>query len=73
LLVEGGGRLAAALLRAGLVARLIWMRAPLIIGSDGVPAIADLGLGDLATAPRFALLSRELVGGDVIDTYRRAD
>jgi riboflavin biosynthesis pyrimidine reductase len=49
------------------------MRAPLIIGSDGVPAIADLGLGDLATAPRFALLSRELVGGDVIDTYRRAD
>jgi len=73
LLVEGGGRLAAALLRAGLVDRLVWMRAPLVIGGDGVPAIADLGLGDLVAAPRFALLSRELVGGDVIDTYRRAD
>ena len=29
LLVEGGGRLAAALLRAGLVDRLIWLHAPL--------------------------------------------
>ena len=29
LLVEGGGRLAAALLRAGLVDRLAWFRAPL--------------------------------------------
>jgi diaminohydroxyphosphoribosylaminopyrimidine deaminase / 5-amino-6-(5-phosphoribosylamino)uracil reductase len=72
LLVEGGGWLAASLLRAGLVDRLVWMHAPLVIGGDGIPAIADLGLGDLAAAPRFALLSREFLG-DVIDTYRRAD
>src|SRR5436305_7763943 len=48
LLVEGGGRLAAALLRAGLVDRLVWINAPMLIGADGLPAVADLGLAGLA-------------------------
>ena len=73
LLVEGGGRLAAALLRVNLVDRLVWMRAPLVIGNDGVPAIATLELAALAGAPRFTLVSAETAGGDVIETYRRAD
>jgi diaminohydroxyphosphoribosylaminopyrimidine deaminase / 5-amino-6-(5-phosphoribosylamino)uracil reductase len=73
LLVEGGGQLAAALLRAGLVDRLVWMRAPLVIGNDGVPAIDALNLGALAGAPHFTLMSSETVDGDVIDTYRRSD
>ena len=73
LLVEGGGRLAAALLRAGLVDRLVWMRAPLLLGGDGLPAVAALGLGTLAGAPRFTLLSSEVADGDMIETYRRAD
>jgi diaminohydroxyphosphoribosylaminopyrimidine deaminase/5-amino-6-(5-phosphoribosylamino)uracil reductase len=72
LLVEGGGQLAAALLRQGLVDRLIWMRAPTAIGSDGMPAVAALGLEALAAAPHFTLVSSETAGGDVIDTYRRA-
>ncbi|HWD59992.1 MAG TPA: bifunctional diaminohydroxyphosphoribosylaminopyrimidine deaminase/5-amino-6-(5-phosphoribosylamino)uracil reductase RibD [Stellaceae bacterium] len=72
LLVEGGGRLAASLLRAGLVDRLVWMHAPLAIGGDGVPAIATLGLDKLAGAPRFTLAAVETAGGDVIETYRRA-
>ncbi len=73
LLVEGGGRLAASLLRAKLVDRLVWMRAPLLIGNDGVPAIAALDLAALAAAPRFTLASAETAGGDVIETYWRAD
>jgi diaminohydroxyphosphoribosylaminopyrimidine deaminase/5-amino-6-(5-phosphoribosylamino)uracil reductase len=72
LLVEGGGRLAAALLCAGLVDRLVWMRAPLLIGGDGISAIAELRLDDLAGAPRFALMSSETIGDDLVDTYRRA-
>jgi diaminohydroxyphosphoribosylaminopyrimidine deaminase/5-amino-6-(5-phosphoribosylamino)uracil reductase len=71
--VEGGGRLAAALLRGGLVDRLVWMRAPLIVGNDGVPAIAALALDRLAGAPRFALVSSEIAGRDLIETYRRCD
>ena len=58
LLVEGGGRLAASLLRAGLVDRLVWLHAPLLLGGDAVPAVQALGLGALAEAPGFDLLSR---------------
>jgi diaminohydroxyphosphoribosylaminopyrimidine deaminase/5-amino-6-(5-phosphoribosylamino)uracil reductase len=73
LLVEGGGTMAAALLRAGLVDRLVWMRAPLAIGSDGIAALATLGLGALGDAPRFALIKSEIAGDDLIETYRRGD
>jgi diaminohydroxyphosphoribosylaminopyrimidine deaminase/5-amino-6-(5-phosphoribosylamino)uracil reductase len=70
LLVEGGGRLAASLLRAGLVDRLVWLHAPLLLGGDGVPAVSALGLGALAQAPRFDRLASETVGADLLSTYR---
>jgi diaminohydroxyphosphoribosylaminopyrimidine deaminase / 5-amino-6-(5-phosphoribosylamino)uracil reductase len=70
LLVEGGGRLAAALARARLVDRLAWVHAPLLIGNDGIPAIADLGLEVLADAPGFERLSTETVGEDVLTFFR---
>ena len=47
-LVEGGGALAAALLRARLVDRLVWFHAPLLIGDDGLPAVGALGADVLA-------------------------
>ena len=71
LLVEGGGGIAASLLEARLVDRLVWMRAPMAIGGDGIAAVAPLGLGDPAAAPRFTLLASEVTaGGDAIETYR---
>ena len=70
LLVEGGARLAAALLRAGLIDRLVWMRAPMLIGGDGIPAIDNLGLDGVADAPRFEHVATELVGGDVVSQFR---
>lgn len=73
LLVEGGGALAASLLRAGLVDRLVWMRAPLALGGDGIAAIGTLGFTGLAAAPRFELISSEIAGGDLVETYRRRD
>ncbi|HEY1797406.1 MAG TPA: bifunctional diaminohydroxyphosphoribosylaminopyrimidine deaminase/5-amino-6-(5-phosphoribosylamino)uracil reductase RibD [Stellaceae bacterium] len=71
MLVEGGGRLAASLLKADLVDRLVWMRAPMTIGGDGIPAIADLGLQQLAAAARFELVSSKRAGADVVETFRR--
>jgi diaminohydroxyphosphoribosylaminopyrimidine deaminase / 5-amino-6-(5-phosphoribosylamino)uracil reductase len=71
-LVEGGGGIAATLLSKDLVDRLVWMRAPLIIGGDGIPTVAAFGLCDLAGAPRFVLASSEIVGGDVVESYCRA-
>src|SRR6202011_6030380 len=70
LLVEGGAQLAAALLRAGLVDRLAWVHAPLLIGGDGVPAIAGFGLEALADAPGFERVSMEAVGDDVLTIFQ---
>lgn len=70
LLVEGGGRLAAALLRAGLVDRLVWFHAPLLLGGDGVPAVGELGLDALADAPAFERMSSDTAGNDVVATFR---
>ena len=66
-LVEGGGRLAAALLRAGLIDRIAWFRAPALIGGDGAPVLAALGVERVAEAPRFARVSTEHVGSDVME------
>ena len=70
LLVEGGGRLAAALLRADLVDRLVWFHAPLLLGSDGIPAVAGLDPNGLAGMPRFEQLATEFVGEDVMTVFR---
>jgi len=69
LLVEGGARLAAALVRAHLVDRLAWVHAPLLIGGDGIPAIAGFSLAALADAPAFERLSTEKIGHDVLTTF----
>ena len=70
LLVEGGAGLAAAFLRARLVDRLVWVHAPLVIGGEGVPAIAGLDLAALADALAFERLSTETIGDDVLTTFR---
>ena len=71
LLVEGGARLAAALLRAGLVDRLAWFHAPGVMGGDGWPAAAAFGVEHLAAMPRFTRLRTTQVGGDVLTELRK--
>ena len=71
-LVEGGGRIAAALLRAGLVDRLVWYRSGLAIGADGAPALGALGVDALDAAPRFGKIASRPVGEDVEEIYRPA-
>ena len=70
LLVEGGGRVAASLLRAGLVDRIEWLRAPALIGGDGIPAAAAFGVGSVAGAPRFRRVGLRRLGADVLESYR---
>ena len=70
LLLEGGGRLAAAFARDGLVDRLVWVHAPMLIGGDGTPAIAEFGLEALSKAPSFERLSAETVGDDLLTVFR---
>jgi diaminohydroxyphosphoribosylaminopyrimidine deaminase / 5-amino-6-(5-phosphoribosylamino)uracil reductase len=69
LLVEGGGRLAAGLLKAGLVDRVAWFHAPRLIGGDGVAAIAALGIAALSAVPDWERMSTETVGPDLLTTF----
>ncbi|MFA7430029.1 MAG: bifunctional diaminohydroxyphosphoribosylaminopyrimidine deaminase/5-amino-6-(5-phosphoribosylamino)uracil reductase RibD [Rhodospirillaceae bacterium] len=71
LMIEGGAGVAASFLATGLVDRLLWFRAPKVLGGDGLGAVADLGLDRLADCPDFARLAVEDVGGDVVEVYER--
>lgn len=71
-MLEGGGQLAASFIRAGLVDRLEWFRAPILIGGDGLPAIGALGLTEMAAAARWRPVATEVIGDDRLDRYVRA-
>ncbi|PKU25554.1 bifunctional diaminohydroxyphosphoribosylaminopyrimidine deaminase/5-amino-6-(5-phosphoribosylamino)uracil reductase RibD [Telmatospirillum siberiense] len=71
ILVEGGAHLAAALLRDDLVDRVAWFRAPLLVGGDGLPAVASFGIDHLAVAPRFKRLTLAELGSDLFEYLTR--
>lgn len=68
-LVEGGGKLAASLILGGLVDRLEWFRAPMVLGEEGRPAVAALALDRLADAPRLKRVALRELGPDVWESY----
>jgi len=68
LLVEGGGGLAAALLRAGLVDRMYLIIAPMLIGSDGRPVLGELGVDRLDRALRPRGVASRKLGDDLLLT-----
>lgn len=70
-LIEGGGQVAASFLRAGLVDRLEWFRAPILLGGEGRPCVASLALAKLADAPTFRRVSVAPVGDDLWERYER--
>ncbi|MEM9225210.1 MAG: RibD family protein [Pseudomonadota bacterium] len=70
--LEGGGQLAASFIAAGLVDQIAWFRAPILIGGDGLPAIAALGLSEMKDAPRWRTVVTERIGDDVLELYTKA-
>jgi diaminohydroxyphosphoribosylaminopyrimidine deaminase/5-amino-6-(5-phosphoribosylamino)uracil reductase len=69
LLVEAGSRLVAGLFRAGVVDRLVWFHAPMVIGGDGISAAAAFGVDRLTQAPIFRRVDMRTVGADLMETY----
>ena len=70
--LEGGGKLAASFIQAGLVDTIEWFRAPILIGGDGLPAVAALGLSEMKHAPRWRTAATARIGDDTLETYVRA-
>ena len=67
---EGGGRLAASLLAAGLVDQVIGYSAGLMLGSDARPFVGSTGWERLAEAPRFRLVETRQIGPDLFHRWR---
>lgn len=71
LMIEGGGRVAASFIAAGLVDSLEWFRAPILLGGDGRACVAGLALARLSDAPTFRRLAVEPCGDDLWERYER--
>ena len=62
-LVEGGGRLATALLRQGLVHRQLLLLAPITVGPEGVPAYEEALVDEFGV---WKVSDRQVLGNDVL-------
>ncbi|MEN0652119.1 MULTISPECIES: RibD family protein [Hyphobacterium] len=72
-MIEAGGKLAGAAMRSGLVDRIEWFRAPILLGGEARSAIDSLGLERLDDAPIFTRTDVRDCGGDLWESYERAD
>ena len=71
-LVEGGAKLASALLRADLVDRLVWFHAAGVIGGDGLPAVQGLGVEALSQIKSFVPQGEpRAIGADMVRQFVR--
>jgi diaminohydroxyphosphoribosylaminopyrimidine deaminase/5-amino-6-(5-phosphoribosylamino)uracil reductase len=70
-MVEGGGQIAAALLRADLVDRIAWFHAPSVMGGDGWPAVQAFGIETLEHMPRFRRDCITVIGDDMLSEFSR--
>ncbi|HEU4526025.1 MAG TPA: bifunctional diaminohydroxyphosphoribosylaminopyrimidine deaminase/5-amino-6-(5-phosphoribosylamino)uracil reductase RibD [Gemmatimonadales bacterium] len=65
-LVEGGGKLAGALLAGALVDRYYWVQSPLWLGERGIPAHADVPSEPIAAVERWTVVERRALGEDTL-------
>ncbi len=69
-LVEGGQKILQSFLEQKLIDELVWIRAPIIVGNDGIAAISGLGIEEItSTINPGKVVSRKL-GNDTLEIYR---
>mgnify|MGYP003299238742 FL=1 len=73
LLCEGGGKLAASLIRSEMIDEIVTFHAGLTIGSDGLPCIGDLGVCSLSEAKRWRLDRTLSFGAEVLNIWHPTD
>jgi diaminohydroxyphosphoribosylaminopyrimidine deaminase/5-amino-6-(5-phosphoribosylamino)uracil reductase len=72
LMVEGGARVAASFVTAGLVDEVWLLRGPDAIGPDGVDALEGLPLSSITQSPNFRVRASETLQKDTLTIYERA-
>ncbi len=73
LLVEGGAGTLSAFIAGGHFDEIVTVTAPILIGGDGVPSVASLGVTKVNQAPRLRLVKRRKYGQDLVAWYRKID
>ncbi|MCC6982681.1 MAG: bifunctional diaminohydroxyphosphoribosylaminopyrimidine deaminase/5-amino-6-(5-phosphoribosylamino)uracil reductase RibD [Bauldia sp.] len=71
-LAEGGAKIAASLVSNDLTQEVILIRAPVVVGPDGIRALAGLALSAVERSPRYQLVDESMVGEDNFRRYLRA-
>jgi diaminohydroxyphosphoribosylaminopyrimidine deaminase/5-amino-6-(5-phosphoribosylamino)uracil reductase len=71
LMVEGGPKVAASLLRDDLVDEATLLHGPITIGSEGVEVLDGLPLDALTASAQLSLCSAETIGDDRLERYER--
>jgi diaminohydroxyphosphoribosylaminopyrimidine deaminase/5-amino-6-(5-phosphoribosylamino)uracil reductase len=71
LLIEGGAAIARAFLAVDLVDELLWLRGPMVVGGDGLAAVAAMGLPSLDAVPRWTLAEARGAGPDRLERWLR--
>jgi len=70
-LAEGGAQVAASLLGGDLLDEVVILRAPVVVGPDGVRALAGSALSAIERSPRYRQYDMQVVGDDVMRRYVR--
>jgi len=71
-LAEGGAEVAASLVSGDLVDEVVIFRAPVVVGPDGVRALAGMALSAVERTPRYRLIDTGWAGDDQMRRYVRA-
>ncbi len=71
LMVEGGARVAAGFLQAGLIDEAWLFRSDRMVGPDGVAALDGMPLTALTQSPDLQVRASEMVGPDRLTIYTR--
>ncbi|KIZ47970.1 MULTISPECIES: bifunctional diaminohydroxyphosphoribosylaminopyrimidine deaminase/5-amino-6-(5-phosphoribosylamino)uracil reductase RibD [Rhodopseudomonas] len=72
LLVEGGARVAASFVTAGLVDEVWLLRGPAAIGEGGVDALDGMPLTAITASPTLTMRASETLGTDTLTIYERS-
>jgi diaminohydroxyphosphoribosylaminopyrimidine deaminase/5-amino-6-(5-phosphoribosylamino)uracil reductase len=72
ILAEGGSEVAGSLVAADLLDEVVIFHAPVVVGPDGVRAIAGSALSAIERSPRYYRIETAKVGDDEMCRYLRA-